>query len=150
MGDGDFVVVERTALLKWGWYLGFGIAWIVFGMTVLSANPTSIKTISYVVAAVLVLAGLFELVAAFAASGWRWLHLIIGLVFLTMGIAFREPGSLWGLVVFLGILDMAIGLWAIGDPERSTWLLLLWIGIGTIIHGVTEIVGAFELRAREN
>ena len=76
-----------------------------------------------------------------------WYLLIKGMVVITLSIAIRQPGSLWGLGVFFGSVDLIIGLWAIGYPGRSAWLLVLWIGIGAILHGITDIVRAFEVRA---
>jgi uncharacterized membrane protein HdeD (DUF308 family) len=46
-----------------------------------------------------------------------------------------------------GIIQMAIGVWAIGYPGRSAWLLILWIGIGALMRGITGIVLAFKLRS---
>ena len=54
---------------------------------------------------------------------------------------------LWGLLLASGIIELVIGVWAIGYPGRSAWLLILWVGIGAVIRGVTEIVLAFKLRA---
>jgi uncharacterized membrane protein HdeD (DUF308 family) len=180
------VVVETTyeepepPLLAWGWYLAFGIAWIVIGLAVLSWNPTTIALISILVSVVVILAGIMELVEAFGDPGWRWLHGAAGIVFLIVGaaaffdpfrtfaglallfgwflviqgsvmlivsLATRVPGTLWGLAAVLGVLEIAIGVWAIGVPSRSAWLLVLWIGIGAFLHGIGDIIGAFHVRA---
>ena len=45
-----------------------------------------------------------------------------------------------------GIGEMVIGVWAIGYPGRSAWLLVLWVGLGALMRGITEIVLAFQLR----
>ena len=76
-----------------------------------------------------------------------WYLVIMGTVVLIGSIATRIPGSLWGLGVTVGILEILIGLWAIGYPSRSAWLLLLWIGIGAMFHGITDIVTAFHVRS---
>ena len=49
------------------------------------------------------------------------------------------------LADLLSLLDIAIGLWAIGVPGRSAWLLVLWIGIGALLHGIGDIVQAFQV-----
>ena len=54
---------------------------------------------------------------------------------------------MWGLGVAIGAFYLAIGLWAIGYPSRSAWLLVLWIGIGALLHGMWDIVRAFEYRS---
>jgi len=76
-----------------------------------------------------------------------WYLVVKGGVVMTVSLATRRPGSLWGLGVAVGMIDLIIGLWAIGYPGRSTWLLVLWIGIGAIVHGIGDIVLAFEVRA---
>ena len=76
-----------------------------------------------------------------------WYLLIEGMVVFIASIAMRAPGSLWGLGVVIGSLYFVIGLWAIGYPARSAWLLLLWIGIGAVLHGMWDIVRAFQYRS---
>ncbi len=172
--------VEPPPGLAWGWYLGAGIGWVIAGLAILSANPTSIAIISFIVAAVVMAAGALEIVNAFVSTGWRWLHGLAGVTFLVVGalgflqpfqtfvglailfgwyllikglvvfiasIAMRAPGSLWGVGLAIGILYFAVGLWAIGYPGRSAWLLVLWIGIGALLHGMWDIVRAFQYRS---
>ncbi len=76
-----------------------------------------------------------------------WYLIVKGAVVMTVSLATREAGSLWGLGVAVGVIDMIIGLWAIGYPGRSAWLLVLWVGIGAVLHGIGDIVTAFEVRA---
>jgi uncharacterized membrane protein HdeD (DUF308 family) len=172
--------VEPPPTLGWGWYLAVGIFWFFFGLGILSLHPTAIASISFLVAAVVLLAGVVELANAALSPGWRWLHALAGVLFFVTGIAtlmepfqtfvglgilfgwflvikgmvifiasiaMRAPGSLWGLGVTIGAFYFAIGLWAIGYPNRSAWLLVLWIGIGALLHGMWDIVRAFEYRS---
>jgi uncharacterized membrane protein HdeD (DUF308 family) len=76
-----------------------------------------------------------------------WYLIIMGTVVLIGSIATRVPGSLWGLGVGVGIMEILIGLWAIGYPGRSMWLLILWIGVGAIFHGIADVVTAFHVRS---
>ena len=76
-----------------------------------------------------------------------WYLVIKGTVLLIVSLATREPGTLWGLGVVVGLLDFAIGVWAIGVPARSSWLLVLWIGIGAFLHGIGDIVESFHVRS---
>jgi len=171
---------ESPPGLGWGWFLAAGIAWFFLGLAILSLHPTTIAIISFMVAGVVILAGAMEIASAFVSPGWKWLHLLAGVVFLIAGIlafmapfqtfvglsilfgwylvikgmvvfiasvAMRAPGSLWGLGVAIGALYFGIGLWAIGYPGRSAWLLVLWIGIGALLHGMWDIVRAFEYRS---
>jgi uncharacterized membrane protein HdeD (DUF308 family) len=166
--------------VPWGWYLAAGIGWFVIGLSILSWNPVTISLISILVAGVVILAGIHELITAFVDPGWRWLHAIVGVVFIALGIAaftnpfqtfaglavlfgwflilkgmvvtivalaVRGPGTLWGLGLAVGLMNLLIGLWALGYPDRSAWLLVLWIGIGALMHGIWDIVEAFAVRA---
>jgi len=45
-----------------------------------------------------------------------------------------------------GILEILLGIWAIGYPGRSAALLILWIGVGGIIRGIGEIAMSFQVR----
>jgi uncharacterized membrane protein HdeD (DUF308 family) len=76
-----------------------------------------------------------------------WYLVLMGTVVLISSIATRIPGSLWGLGVAVGIMQILLGLWAIGYPGRSAWLLLLWIGIGAVAHGIADFVTAFQVRS---
>jgi uncharacterized membrane protein HdeD (DUF308 family) len=176
----DVMVVEPVPRLGWGWHLGAGIAWLLVGLGILTVQPATIALIGFIVAGVLLLGGAFELVMAFMASGWRWLHAVAGAIFIVGGIlafldpfqtfvglsilvgwylvimgavvliaslANRAPGTLWGLGVAVGIFEILIGLWAIGYPNRSAWLLILWIGIGAITHGISDIIDGFHIRS---
>ncbi len=75
-----------------------------------------------------------------------WYLLFKGLVGVIFSIVERDELHLWGLLLGAGIIEMAIGLWAIGYPGRSAWLLVLWVGIGALVRGITEVVLAFKLR----
>jgi uncharacterized membrane protein HdeD (DUF308 family) len=55
--------------------------------------------------------------------------------------------DLWWLTLLAGILEIAIGLWAIGYPGRSAALLILWVGIGALVRGITEIILAFQVKS---
>ena len=76
-----------------------------------------------------------------------WFLVIQGTVLFIMFLATREPGTLWGLGVVVGLVEIVIGVWAIGVPERSQWLLVLWIGIGAFLHGIGDIANAFHDRS---
>src|SRR4029450_11857696 len=62
-----------------------------------------------------------------------------------LALAMRHEVDLWVLTLIAGILEIALGIWAIGYPGRSAALLIIWVGIGAIIRGITEIVMAFHV-----
>jgi uncharacterized membrane protein HdeD (DUF308 family) len=165
---------------KWWWvFLLTGIVWILVSFAILAFDPTSAVLIAFIVGVVLIGAGINEFVEIGFAEGWKWLHAVLGVLFVIAGIlAFVEPFqifgilalligwyllikgtfevvisimgrheiSLWGLLLAAGIIQIMIGVWAIGYPGRSAALLILWVGIGALMRGITEIFFAFRLR----
>jgi uncharacterized membrane protein HdeD (DUF308 family) len=164
----------------WWLFLIGGIAWTVIAFAVLSVDPYTPATIGYLIGFILILAGANEFVTAAIVEDWRWLHIVLGILFVVAGVmALLEPFQtfgllalligwyllfkgisdivvsiigraylpLWGLLLASGILELVIGVWAIGYPGRSAWLLILWVGIAALSRGITEIVLAFRFRS---
>jgi uncharacterized membrane protein HdeD (DUF308 family) len=175
----DEVADVRELGRAWWLFLLTGIAWVVVSLVVLTVDPTSAAVIGYLVAFVLLAAGVNEFVTIGFVEGWKWLHAVLGVLFVVGGILAltapfqtfgilalligwylvfkgtfsvvfsilaREEIELWGLMLAAGIVELVIGVWALGYPGRSAWLLILWVGIGALLRGVTEIVFAFQLR----
>jgi uncharacterized membrane protein HdeD (DUF308 family) len=153
-----------------------GIVWLLFALVMLSMDSTSATVIGFIVGALLVLAGIEELVMMLIAPGWRWLHGALGVLFviggiaaffepvqtfgilalfvgwyllikgffdITAALAFRHELPLWGLGLTVGIFEVLLGLWAVGYPGRSAWLLLVWVGVGALLRGISDLVLAF-------
>lgn len=179
MTETDVGDAARQVSKSWWLFLVTGIAWVWVAFMVLAFDPSSAATIGYLMAFVLIAAGVNEFGAMFFSGGWKWLHAVLGVLFLVTGImalmepfqtfgflalligwyllfkgmftivlsiAERDELSLWGLSLAAGILELAIGAWALGYPGRSAWLLILWVGVGALMRGITEIVFAFKLR----
>ena len=172
--------VREPALGKWWWVLLVtGILWILVGLFVLQAHYDSAALVGYLVAFWLIFAGVAELMQLAVFEGWRWLHGIMGVLFLiggfaaltspfqtfmvlaaligfflvvkgtfdfVLGLMLRHEVELWWMTMVGGILEILLGIWAMGYPGRSAALLLIWIGVGAIIRGIVEIVGSFQLK----
>jgi len=172
--------VEGRALGKWWWLLLLtGILWILIGLFVLQAHYDSVVTISYLVAFWLIFAGVAEFVGVTVADGWKWLHIVLGVLFILGGIAgltapfqtftvlaglmgvfliikgtfdfalalmLRHDVDLWWMNLIVGILEILLGMWAMGYPGRSAALLIVWVGVGAILRGIGEIITAFRGR----
>jgi uncharacterized membrane protein HdeD (DUF308 family) len=54
------------------------------------------------------------------------------------------PG--WWLLVITGLAELLIGFWAAGSWNLSVVVLVAWVGATALMRGITEIVGAFQLR----
>jgi uncharacterized membrane protein HdeD (DUF308 family) len=163
----------------WWLFLITGILWVLISFVILTVDPTSAALIGWMTGFVILLAGINEFVQIGFVQGWKWLHAVLGVLFLITGIfAFIEPFQtfgilalligwyllfkgtfeviysiaerhwlpLWGLLLAGGIIQILIGLWAIGYPGRSAALLILWVGVGAMMRGITEIFLAFQLR----
>jgi uncharacterized membrane protein HdeD (DUF308 family) len=171
---------REPAVGKWWWVLLVtGILWIIIGLYVLQAHYGSAVAVAYLVALWLIFAGVAELIEVGATPSWRWLHILLGIVFVIGGIIAllspfqtfmvlaaligiflvikgtadfvfallaRHDLDLWWLSLIAGIIQIALGIWAMGYQGRSAALLLLWVGIGAIIRGIAEIVAAFHVR----
>ena len=177
-------VVEAMARFTRNWWLWLvtGILWILISVVILSFDPTSAATIAWMFGLVLLFAGVAEFVAMAMVEGWKWLHGLLGVLFVVAGfLAFLEPFQtfgilallvgwfllfkgifditlsiaghkeipLWGFQLAVGIIEVLLGMWAVGYPGRSAWLLILWVGLGALVRGISDIVTAFRFRSLE-
>jgi uncharacterized membrane protein HdeD (DUF308 family) len=109
------------------------------------------KWLHVVFGVIVLITGLFALAAPFQTFGILavligWYLLVSGTFNSVLAIAERDELPLWGLQLAAGIAEIVVGLWAIGYIFRSAWLLIIWIGIGALVRGITQIVFAFRLR----
>jgi len=164
---------------SWWIFLVAGLVWIFVSLLVLQFDQTSINTITAIVGIVFFLAGFEEALHGAFIGGWRWLHLLLALLFLVGGaFAFiyatmtfgvlaillswflllagtveivaalmNRSAELWWLGLITGIVMVGIAFWAIGDPDRTGWLLVLWVGLGALFRGLSRIVFAFQVRS---
>jgi uncharacterized membrane protein HdeD (DUF308 family) len=173
-------VAGEPVVGKWWWVLLVtGIIWVLIGLFVLAADFDSAVLIGYMVGFWLLFAAVAEFIEAAVAPGWKWLHIVIGVLFViggiaaltspfqtftilaaligvflvvkgtfdfVIGIATRHEIDLWWVTMIAGIIEIVIGIWAVGYPGRSAALLILWVGIGAIVRGIAEIATGFHVR----
>ena len=122
----------RTFGKAWWLFLVAGILWMWVGFAVLSFSSASFAIISIMIGFVLILAGIEELAHAFVMEGWRWFHVVLGLLFLAGGVyAFAFPGRTVGTLAILiawflllkGTFDVVAGIASHGS--HLWWLVLL-------------------------
>jgi uncharacterized membrane protein HdeD (DUF308 family) len=120
---------------SWWLFLIAGIAWIFVGMFVLQFDSDSVFIISLMLAIVMFLAAVTEAFAVFSMEGWKWLHALLGVLFLFGGIwALAYPGQTFGTLALLigwfllakGTFDVVAGL---SNRDTELWWLSLVIGI---------------------
>ncbi len=122
--------------VSWWLYLITAAIWFIIAWVVLRFDLTSVAAVSVLTGIVILLAGVAELFNAFTAVGWRWLHGILGAVFVITGIiAFTRPGGTFAMLaafigwylLFKGLLDIVLAF-ATKDVNDAWWLGLI-IGI---------------------
>jgi len=134
---------------------------IMTGVVILLAGLTEIASMAVAdgwrwvrggLGVVFVITGIMAMLDPFQTFGI--LALLIGWYLLvrgTFGVIFtlfqRHQMELWGLAFAAAIIELLVGLWAVGYPGRSAALLILWVGIGALLRGTTQIVFAFQIRS---
>jgi uncharacterized membrane protein HdeD (DUF308 family) len=118
-------LMEMGVLRGWKWVHGaLGVLFIIGGIMAL-LSPFQTFTV------LAVLFGLFLVIK--------------GAIDFGMALAVRHVVDLWWMSLIAGIIEIALGAWALSYPGRSAALLIIWIGIGALIRGIAEIVAAFHI-----
>jgi uncharacterized membrane protein HdeD (DUF308 family) len=101
-----------------------GLSFVVSIVSFIHPGDTFIA-LAALVSVYLMFRGSFDLIMAFSLS--RYL-----------------PG--WWLLVITALAELLIGFWAAGSWNNSVVVLVAWVGAAALTRGITEIVGAFQLR----
>ena len=75
-----------------------------------------------------------------------WYLLIRGTFDVVMALTHTHVRG-WWMPLVAGIIGIALGAWAIGNPERSVLLFATIIGVWAIFKGATDLVAAFTYRS---
>jgi uncharacterized membrane protein HdeD (DUF308 family) len=109
----------------WGWlYLIGGVLSIIAGIIAFVWPGRTLVVISVVLAWFLVFKGIVDIVAALSSHGRPY----------------------WWVTLILGILELLLGMWAVGYPGRALVVFVNLVGIYAIFYGFTELFAAFDLR----
>jgi uncharacterized membrane protein HdeD (DUF308 family) len=129
--------VARDAARHWWLFLLMGIAWLVFSLLIFRFDITSAATVAVLFGIVAVVAGISEFLAiAVSTTGWKWVHGILGVIFVLVGIfAFIEPGETFAalaalvgfFLLFKGVFDITVAFVTRGEHEL--WWLQLIVGL---------------------
>jgi uncharacterized membrane protein HdeD (DUF308 family) len=79
-----------------------------------------------------------------------WYLLFKGIADIILSFATKSVNDAWWLGLIVGIIEVVIGFWAAGRFDRSAYLLIVFVGVIALAHGVTDIVNAFRLRKDPN
>jgi uncharacterized membrane protein HdeD (DUF308 family) len=72
--------------------------------------------------------------------------MLSGVIDAVVAITTRRLNDLWWLLLIIGALQIAIGVWAIGYTDRSIALLVFWVGVTALVRGFSQLAFAFGLR----
>ena len=76
-----------------------------------------------------------------------FLFLIVGIFWVIQAMAMRDVNELWWLGLISGIAMIVIAFWVGGQFFiDKVYLLLIFAGIWALMHGITDIVRAFQIR----
>jgi uncharacterized membrane protein HdeD (DUF308 family) len=118
--------MEFGIAVGWRWlHIVLGIFFVIGGIAALTAPFQTFTILAALMGFFLIMKGTFDFV---------------------VGIATRHEYDLWWMTLLAGVIEILLGIWAMGYPGRSAALLILWVGVGAIIRGITEIVTSFQIR----
>jgi uncharacterized membrane protein HdeD (DUF308 family) len=104
-----------------------------------------------------IIGGTLAIAAGIAALVWpeptlvvvsvfvAWYLLVRGIFDVCMALSHTHVRG-WWMPLVAGIIGIALGAWAIGNPDRSVLLLVSIIGIWSIFKGAADLVAAFAYR----
>ena len=125
IGTGITQIVDAGRAESWRWlYLVGGVLSILAGIIAFVGPGRTLLVISVVLAWFLVFKGIVDIVAALSSHGRPY----------------------WWVTLILGILELLLGMWAVGYPGRALVVFVNLVGIYAIFYGFTELFAAFDLR----
>jgi uncharacterized membrane protein HdeD (DUF308 family) len=127
----------------WWMFLLTGIGWLILSWVALRFTPASVPTVGALLGVLFLVAMVNEFVIASVRSGWRWLHIVMGIIFaFGAGWSFAQPyGAFWTLASILGLLLIFRGTLDIITSAstrevNSAW----WLGM---LAGILEVLLGF-------
>jgi uncharacterized membrane protein HdeD (DUF308 family) len=123
-GIAQFAIAQQLPVWRWLWYVG-GVLGIAAGIAAFVWPDKTLLVMAVFVAWYLAIAGVLSVVAAFVGP----------------------RGDYWWMTLVVGVVQVGLGAWAIGSPERELLLLVNLVGIWLILYGIAQIFIGFAVRA---
>jgi uncharacterized membrane protein HdeD (DUF308 family) len=143
--------VVADAARHWWMFLLTGIAWLVFALLLFQWDYTTVYAVSFLFGVAALFAGVNEFgQTAVSTSGWKIVHVIVGILFIAAGIwAIVHPhtafATLAALIAFFflvkGVFDLTVAF--VTREIFDLWWLQLIIGILEIVLAFW-VAGAFQ------
>ena len=122
----QFVIAAIADRMKWLFIL-FGVLFVISGI-VCFARPED------------TFAGLADMLG--------FLFLIVGIWWTIRAFMTRDVDSLWWIGLLSGMLMVLLAFWTSGQLFiHKAYTLLVFAGIWALMHGITDIIRAFQVRA---
>lgn len=120
----QFALAGEELRRCWGWLLFLGIVLILMGTVALGLPLLATISAVLIYGWVLLIGGVFEVVAAFGAQRWGgfFLHLLAG------------------------VIDVVLGGMFLRHPDQGAIVLTLFLAIGFLIGGVFRVAAAVSMR----
>jgi uncharacterized membrane protein HdeD (DUF308 family) len=133
----------RSFAGPWWVLLLTGILWFLISLIVLRFDLASLAAVGTLLGVVLLLASLNEFLVASVRRGWRWAHVLLGVVFAIGGVwAFLRPiATFVELAAILGFLLVFKGTSELVTSVATKELGELW-WLGVVV-GILEILLGF-------
>jgi len=129
---------------KWGWIVALGVVYLVAGLIALGSVAQATAASVLIVGAMMIVAGVFEVIAAFQVKTWgRFIvWLLLGALYIVAGfVAWDNPflTAVW-LTLILGAALVAGGIMriflAFNMKHGSPWVWIVISGLVTLLLGV--------------
>ncbi len=121
LGLGSGIAAVRG---KWGWIVALGVVYLIAGFIALGSVVMATVASVIVVGAMMIVAGIFEIIGAFQLKSWG-------------------KFLIWAL---LGVLYVVAGFLTFENPLLAAVLLTLFLGAALIASGVVRLFLAFSMK----
>jgi uncharacterized membrane protein HdeD (DUF308 family) len=133
----------EAVLGPWWLFLITGISWLLISLVLFRFDLTSVAAVGVLLGVLFLMAAVNEFALASARASWRWLHILLGILFVIGGVwCFIRPiGGAVELASILGLLLLMKGtLDLVGSIASKDWNDVWWLGL---VVGILEILLAF-------
>jgi uncharacterized membrane protein HdeD (DUF308 family) len=129
---------------KWGWIVALGFVYLVAGVVALGSLMAATVATVLVVGAMMIIAGVAEVIGAFQVRSWGkfFLWLVLGVLYIVSGFfAWDNPLLAASVLTLLlgasltasGVVRIVLG---IGMPSGSPWVWVVISGVVTLLLGL--------------
>jgi uncharacterized membrane protein HdeD (DUF308 family) len=121
-GLNEFMNASVVPNRKW-LHIGLGVLFVGAGIFAVAWPTITFVALAAIIGWFLLFAGAFDIIGALI-----------------------DRHELWWLRLIAGVIEIALGVWAIGYPSRSFALLAVWVAAAAVTRGVAQILLGIALR----